>query len=416
MLGLQELLLNFLFLIVFLLFIPIISELNCKLMTYRKKKWIYIISASLAIISCMSFPIPVMDGYFFDLRLVALTIAGLYGGIPSILILGGVIIICRFIIGGLGATATIIVITLLTILLSTMYKSFNQSTRTKKVILGTALSLTAAILALLNSIFIFSMPFSATLFFLYIILTIISTALLIYFSEVFNESLFINKRLAKAEKLEVVSHLASSVSHEVRNPLTVVKGFLQLMMQNDLPDSQRKGYLKIAIDEVNRANEIISDYLTFAKPAPENVKTLNIKEEIQHTLNLILPLANMKGVKVETELEEVYTKGDDQLFQQCLLNITKNCIEAMPATGTLKINAEITNEQIMLIISDNGKGMTKEQLARLGEPYFTTKGSEGTGLGMMVAIKIIASMNGKLSVKSEVNKGTNFYIRLPYLK
>ncbi len=416
MFGLEELLLNVLFLIIFLLFTPIFLELNYKHISARKKIWFYNLAASLAIISCMTFRIPVMDGYFFDLRLVALTIAGLYGGIPTILLLGGVIVITRFIIGGIGAFATLIVVILVTTLLIAMYKSYNKLTRTKKVIMGTTLSLTATMIAVLNSTLIFGMSFSVMFMLIYVIVTIISTAILIYLYEVIIESIFISKRVLKAEKMEVVSHLASSVSHEVRNPLTVVKGFLQLIIQNDLPESKRNDYLRLALEEVDRANEIITNYLTFAKPAPENEKPLNVKKEINHTLNLISPLANMNGVEIETELEDYYIKGEEQLFQQCLLNITKNCIEAMPNTGKLKLKIVRKNQDLMLVISDTGKGMTKEQISRLGEPYFTTKGREGTGLGMMVAIRIIESMSGALCVDSEENKGTSFYIRLPLLE
>ena len=377
------------------------------------KKWIYIISTSFAIISCMSFPIPVMEGYFFDLRLVAITIGGLYGGIPSILLLGTVTVLYRFMIGGLGAFATLIVVTVFSVLLIAMYNYFNTSTRFKKVIVGTILSLSAAVIALVNSIFIFGATFNVFFAFMYIMITICSAAILIFLYEVFNESILISKRLLKAEKMEVVSHLASSVSHEVRNPLTVVRGFLKLMTQIDLPQSQREEYLRLAIDEIDRANEIIRDYLTFAKPSPENEKTLNVKEELQRTINLIKPLANMNGVEIETDLQDLYIKGEEQLFQQCLLNITKNCIEAMHNSGTLKIETTQKNNDLLLVISDNGKGMTKEQLSRLGEPYFTTKGREGTGLGMMVAMNIVETMNGDLRVQSELNKGTTFYIRVP---
>ncbi len=413
MLGLQELLLNFLFLIIFLLFTPIILELNFKKFSMKQKRWIYTISSSLAIISCMSFPITVMDGYIFDLRLVALTIGGLYGGIQSIVVLGGVTVLARFVIGGIGAPATLIVVILSIVLLITMYNTYNKSSRSKKVIIGTTLSVSAAAIALLNSTFIFNADLSGWFIFIYILITLFSTALLIFLYEVFNESILINKRVLKAEKMEVVSHLASSVSHEVRNPLTVVRGFLQLMIQTDLPKNQRDDYLKMSIDEIDRANEIIKDYLTFAKPSPENEKTLSIKEELQRVINLISPFANMNGVEIETEINDYYIKGEEQIFQQCLLNITKNCIEAMPNSGKLTIQTKRDNSNLILMISDNGKGMTKEQISRLGEPYFTTKGREGTGLGMMVAMNIIVSMNGDLSVESEINNGTNFYIRLP---
>ncbi|UGB33119.1 ATP-binding protein [Metabacillus sp. B2-18] len=374
------------------------------------------LSYSLAILSCICFPIQIMEGYVFDLRLVALTFGGLYGGIYSILTLGGATVIFRLIVGGSGATATLIVVMLLSILLVLLSNRFMKSSRNKKVILGTTLSLLAAVIALLNSTLLFGATLNILFIITYIIITLTSTAVIIYLYEIFNESILIKKRLLRAEKMEIVSHLASSISHEVRNPLTVVKGFLQIMLQTDLPLKERNDYLNISIDEINRANEIITDYLIFAKPSPEKEKVLNIKEEIQRTCNLISPLANMKGIEIETETQDLYFKGEEQSFQQCLLNITKNCIEAMQNTGLLKIKTKMVNHNLLLIISDTGKGMNKEQISRLGEPYFTTKGREGTGLGMMVAINIIESMNGNLSVESELNKGTNFYICLPLVE
>lgn len=417
MFGLQELLLNFLFLIIFLLFIPIILEIHYTKLSNRKRFWFYHLSTALAIFSCISFPIPVMEDYIFDLRLVALTLGGLYGGIRSIFLLGGATVVLRYMNGGgIGADATFIVVMLFIILLIIMSNRFITSPRNKKVIIGATLSVSAAIIALIISSFIFGAAFSALFILLYIMITIFSTAILIFLYEIFSESILLKKQVLKEEKMDVVSHLASSISHEVRNPLTVVKGFLQLMLQTDLPVSQREDYLKMSIAEIDRANEIIRDYLTFAKPSIENEKTLHIKEELQRTLNLIYPLANMKSIEIETNIKDLYIKGDEQLFQQFLLNITKNCIEAMTSTGKLKIEADRNNNELMLKISDNGVGMTKEQLSRLGEPYFTTKGREGTGLGMMVAINILESMNGSLSVQSEINNGTTFHISLPLLE
>ncbi|WP_407269923.1 ATP-binding protein [Radiobacillus sp. PE A8.2] len=413
MFEVQELLLNFLFLIIFLLFMPIIFELHSSNFSTRKRFWTNNLLTSLAILSCISFPIPIMDGYIFDLRLVALTIGGLYGGISSILILGGVTVIFRLTVGGLGAAATIIVVLLFVILLMIMSHRFIHSPKNKKVMYSSVLSLSAAVIALLNSTIIFGASFSVLFSFLYIMITLCATAVLVYLYEFFNESILIKKQMITAEKMQIVSHLASSVVHEVKNPLTVVKGFLQLILLDDIPASKRKEYLKTSILEIDRANEIIADYLMFAKPASENIKVLNIKEEVQRTLNLISPLANMNNVIVETNLNDFYFRGDEQLIRQCLLNITKNCIEAMPNAGMLRIDTRRMNNDLLLTISDTGQGMTKEQIARLGEPYFTTKGSNGTGLGMMVAINIIESMNASLHVESEINKGTTFNICIP---
>jgi two-component system, sporulation sensor kinase B len=154
--------------------------------------------------------------------------------------------------------------------------------------------------------------------------------------------------------------------------------------------------LKISIEEIDRANDIIKNYLTFAKPSPDKIKILSSKEILCKTIPIITPLANFNSVTIDMKTENnYYFEGEEQIFQQCLINIMKNCIEAMPNSGTLSVKTEEKGSRFLIIIADNGCGMTKEQLSRLGEPYFTTKGREGTGLGMMAAFKIIETMKRK---------------------
>lgn len=378
------------------------------------RQWILNTTAIIAIICCMSFPIDIMDGYIFDLRLVALTVAGLYGGYKSVILLSIVTALFRLIIGGVGAEATLVVLSILVIMLISVLKYFHQAMLKMRLIMGALVAIFVAIIVIINSIFIYGTTFSAKFTLIYILISLLATVMIIYLKEIFQDSILISKRVIKAEKMEVVSHLASSVSHEVRNPLTVVRGFLQMMMEKDIPEEQKKKFLEISLYEIDRANEIIRDYLTFAKPSPENVSILNIKKEIERTLQIIQPLANMNGVDVDTRLDNYYINGDEQILQQCLINITKNCIEAMPQSGRLVIETKhIDHHTLIITISDTGMGMTKEQLSRLGEPYFTTKGRKGTGLGMMAAIKIIEAMSGKLSVTSKENEGTTFTIRFP---
>lgn len=172
-------------------------------------------------------------------------------------------------------------------------------------------------------------------------------------------------------------------------------------------------FISYSLHEINRANDIIGNYLSFAKPALEKIILIDLKQELQKAINIITPMANMNCIEIVTKIDPHYFKGDPQLLQQGLLNITKNCIEAMPSGGILFIGTKEKNNKIMIRITDNGKGMTNDQLLRLGEPYFTTKGGEGTGLGMMAAIQIIEIMNGKLEVTSRINEGTQFKIHFP---
>ena len=218
----------------------------------------------------------------------------------------------------------------------------------------------------------------------------------------------------KSEKLEIVSHLAASISHEVRNPLTVAKGFMQ-MFYEDLMEDSKKQHCDIAIQELDRAAEIINDYLMFAKPAIENKEMINIWHELQHAVTIVTPLANMNTVQIHLPLrsdEDGFVLGDRQKLQQCLINILKNGIEAMPNGGELQVLLHHHHSDLQIDIHDYGKGMTQEQINRLGEPYFTTK-EKGTGLGMMVSFSIVKGMNGRINVTSEPLKGTCFSIKLP---
>lgn len=413
--GIDSLLLNILFIIVFLSFVPLFLERYPKTFSNTRKKWTVSISASIAVIFCMSYPITIMEGFIFDLRWIPVIVVGLYGGVPVSIFLTIITIAYRFFLGGGGIYPTIIIGAIILFFLLLLTKIFVTSTRKKKLLIGSCFSFISGILVLTVLKIVFDILVSPQLILVYLILMPSSTILVIYLAELIQETVYLNKKLIKAEKMEIVSHLASSISHEVRNPLAVVRGFLQLMEQVDLPLSKRKEFLEISIAEIDRANDIIRNYLTFAKPSPENVKTIDIKQELEHAITIITPLANMNCVEVEMKIDEYLIKGEQQLLQQCLLNMTKNCIEAMPTGGILYIETKQWNQELVIQITDTGQGMTKEQLSRLGEPYFTTKGREGTGLGMMTAIQIIKMMNGRLTVESKVNVGTSFYIYLPII-
>ncbi|MCT8137301.1 two-component sensor histidine kinase [Anaerobacillus sp. CMMVII] len=412
--GIETFLINIFFISVFLLLVPLLIERSPKLLSVTQKKTIVTVSAGLGIISCMVFPITILEGFFFDLRWIPAIVGGLYGGVPASIILIAITLAFRILIGGGGIYPTIIMGVVVLVFLIILTKTFNESSRKKKLIIGSCFSLVIGIVVLvvLNSLFYISI--SPSLILVYLILTPSTTLLVIYIIEVIHETIILNEKLIKAEKMEVVSHLASSISHEVRNPLAVVRGFLQMMEQMNVSDEKRAEFLKISIAEIDRANDIIRNYLTFAKPSLENIEIMDIREELEKVVNMISPLANMNCVELKGKIDQSYfIKGEPQLIQQCLLNITKNCLEAMPDGGTLSIKTSQVHKELRIEITDSGQGMTEEQLSRIGEPYFTTKGREGTGLGMMTAIQIIKMMKGRINVKSKLKKGTTFYIFLP---
>ncbi|CAM4149647.1 sensor histidine kinase [Saccharibacillus endophyticus] len=220
-----------------------------------------------------------------------------------------------------------------------------------------------------------------------------------------------NNELQHAEKMEIISELAASVAHEVRNPLQVTRGFLQLLGERSA--SSDKAYIDMALDELDRASGIITDFLTFAKPGAENIKTLSIAEEFRHIEGVLTPLASIHhGTIVMDIAPDLYVKGNSSKFKQAFINMIKNSIEAFQDEGQITIAASKENGEIVIRIRDDGVGMGPEELKRLGEPYFSNK-TKGTGLGLMVTFRIIEAMQGTLKFSSEKGAGTEATIRLP---
>lgn len=409
----EGLLLNVLVLVFFLLFVPLFLGRQISTISSPHNKWIMTICASLGIITCISFPIDFSDGFFYDLRFVATIVGGLYGGVPGTIILWVVTNTFRILFGGSGIYSTLVVSSCIVVITLFLLPIFHKTTIRNKLMISGIFSSVVCLIVFAYTITVFKLPFVPSVDILFFVLQLCTTIGIIYVLEIIRETVFINKRMLKAEKMEVVSHLASAISHEVRNPLAVVRGFLQMMDQNNLSYEKRKEFLTLTMSEIDRANDIINHYLTFAKPSPENVEILNIKQEINCVIDMITPLANMNCVEIETKIDAHYVQGESQLLQQCLLNIAKNCIEAMPEHGKLVIESKVVHQKLIIQFSDSGQVMTEEQLSRIGEPYYTTKGREGTGLGMMAAIQIIKMMNGKLSITSKVDEGTKFFISFP---
>ncbi|MGO4540797.1 ATP-binding protein, partial [Paenibacillus sp. 2TAB19] len=223
-----------------------------------------------------------------------------------------------------------------------------------------------------------------------------------------------NNELQRSEKMEMISQLAASVAHEVRNPLQVTRGFLQLIGEKST-NQKDKSYMSLAIEELDRAAEIITDFLTFAKPQAEQTNVLNLANELYQIEGILVPLATMQGGTIRTEIDqELYVKGNSSKFKQALINIIKNSIEALGEEGKIVISAEKNErtKEIIIKIRDNGEGINEEDLIRLGEPYYSKK-TKGTGLGLMVTFRIIDLMKGRLQYFSEKGIGTEVVIHLP---
>jgi two-component system, sporulation sensor kinase B len=405
--------LNFLFLLLPVLIVLIFFENRSN--SYNKKILIFLSTVSMVL--CISIPIELKIGSIFDLRYIPFIIVALFGGYKYVLPLYLVLNIYRFYIGGDYVFHSFLFSTIIFLLVPLLNNKFMKLNTNQRIMCATIVSFftmgiylthVSLVLDTLNKEF-WILAFHALTTYVVVMMVIM----------VLIEQIITNmknrERYLQSERLNVVSELSASVSHEIRNPLTVTSGFLQLLNQSTTITPEEKRYIEISLLELNRAENIVSDYLSFAKPQSVNMVFSNLKTEIEYTKNLIIPYATMHQVDVQLQFSNTLNKSYDRnQIQQCLINLFKNGIEAMKETGggTLFIDISEQKQNIIIRIQDTGIGMTKEEMSRLGKPYFSTK-EEGTGLGMLMVYSTINKVQGTIEVASEKGKGTTFLITIP---
>jgi PAS domain S-box-containing protein len=219
--------------------------------------------------------------------------------------------------------------------------------------------------------------------------------------------------LHRQDKLAAVGQLAAGVAHEIRNPLTSMKGYAEYL-QMDEKDDQRKEFFDIILDEIDRVNNIVEDFMVLSKPQLIDLKDKNIIPIIKNVISFLEFEARKRDVIINLnyEMESINVSCDENRLKQVFLNFLKNSMEAMPDGGNIDVNVRLHNSEVKISIEDTGIGIPPDKLKKLGEAFFTTK-KTGNGLGLMVSFKIIESHFGRVLIESEVNKGTTFNILLP---
>ncbi|RFU63842.1 PAS domain-containing protein [Peribacillus glennii] len=220
--------------------------------------------------------------------------------------------------------------------------------------------------------------------------------------------------LHKTEKLSLVGELAAGIAHEIRNPLTTIKGFVRLLCQ--AADNRNLPYSDIILGEIDRINQIVSEFMVFAKPHTIAFSKCNVSSIMSSVIHLLNAEAALKNIIITHQFssENLYIFGEKHQLKQVFLNLLKNAIEAMPDGGNIHVTIKTQDNKISIYIQDDGVGMSEEQIRKLGEPFYTTK-ETGTGLGLMVSYKIIQSHKGTIQVRSEKGCGTSFTITFPAL-
>jgi signal transduction histidine kinase len=248
----------------------------------------------------------------------------------------------------------------------------------------------------------------------YIILSGIAYVVLIRFYSYINSLTSVHDELRKKEKLAVIGQMAAAIGHEIRNPLSSLKGFTQLQ-QERYPNTN--DFYPIMIQEIDRINSIVNDLMYIGKPRAIKFEKASIEEIIAYTLSIIQQQAEIQGITVETIMAGPLPPidCDSKQLKQVFLNLIKNAIEAMPDGGSIKVNVKVVEKQKMYIsIQDEGCGIKDENIINLGEPFFTTK-EDGTGLGLMVTNQIVKEHLGELNIQSEPERGTSVEVILPII-
>jgi len=219
------------------------------------------------------------------------------------------------------------------------------------------------------------------------------------------------KDLARLDRLNLIGEMAASIGHEIRNPMTAVRGFIQLLNEQE-HYKKDKEYFDLMIEELDRANAIISEYLGMAK---DKIVDLQL-QYLDYVVKAIYPMlgadANYKGMNIKLDLGKTpMSLIDENEIRQLIFNMARNGLEAMSPGGTLTIGTTEGNNEIVLFINDEGQGLPPEVMDKLGTPFVTTK-DNGTGLGLAVCYSISARHNARIDYETGP-KGTTFYVRFP---
>lgn len=215
--------------------------------------------------------------------------------------------------------------------------------------------------------------------------------------------------LSRSEKLSAIGQLAASIAHEIRNPLTSIKGFIQFFRGNI-----QEQFVDLMLSELERIELIVTEFLLLAKPHATHFIEKNINSIIRHTLPIIEAQAIMNKVNIVASLMNPLSliHCDENKIKQVLINVFQNAIEAMPNGGTIHVSTELQENEVLIQVTDDGHGIPNERIKKLGEPFYSNK-EKGTGLGLMVCFKIMEEHGGRMEFESKEGHGTTVRIFFP---
>jgi two-component system sensor histidine kinase HydH len=225
----------------------------------------------------------------------------------------------------------------------------------------------------------------------------------------------LQERVRRSERLASLGRLAAGVAHEIRNPLSSIRGFAQFFQNRFKGQEKEQEYAAVMVREVDRLNRVITELLDFARPKEPHRESHNLQEILEQTLKVLEPELAGRNIGVEKKLDASLPRilADRDQLSQAFLNLMLNALESMEGEGKLRISLESEGASALTIsIADTGKGIPPEDLERVFEPFFSTK-RKGTGLGLAIVHQIVENHKGEIRVESREGEGTTFRITLP---
>lgn len=377
------------------------------------------ITCMICLFMSMTFHSSVQNGIIFDIRYVIMFFGMVFGGMTTGLILLVEFVLYRILLGGQGLFSAMIILVItfnLSVPLSILFRRRSEYRKLITFLAGLSFSVIPICVLLVTehkyvvehlTFNILAMPVQNSLG-IWLLISLFNKA-------VSDKQLF--QKYLQNEKVETIAHVAASLAHEVRNPLTAVMGFLKLIRNDSISKEKTNYYIDICVEEMKRTEVILSEYLSIAKPSIPTYEQMDLVPQLNSVIEIMTPYANMNNVALEihNQGQELYISANPNEIKQLLINFIKNAIEACSYISKGKVIIQMAPESQIyakITIHDNGVGMSNEQLERLGTIYFSTK-SQGTGLGLTFSYQLIRSMNGAVNVRSTLGKGTEFVISLP---
>jgi signal transduction histidine kinase len=222
-------------------------------------------------------------------------------------------------------------------------------------------------------------------------------------------------RMRDTDRVSALASLSAGIAHEIRNPLTTARGFLQLFAERHISDTDRR-YIDLTIQELDRIQKLVKDFMSLARPEQRELQHVELNHVIEEVIDFMNPEANLCGVTINliSRTSPLHVNGDVNQLKQVLLNVLQNALHASHKDSEIRVRTEMSGSYNIISVEDTGVGMSPEQQARAFQPFYTTKDA-GTGLGLPICRQILKEHGGGIQIHSKLGAGTTVTLKLPEL-